>query len=67
MIERIFHYKGKEYHLVQDEIHRPLGVTNDIFVCNFNGCKDYTSGAGVIQHFIEKHTMKEFLEKVGLI
>ena len=67
MIERVFHYNGKEYHLVQSEIHTPLGVTADLFKCSWKGCEAYIGGGSVISHFIEKHTMKDFLEYQNLI
>ena len=62
MRERIFHYNGKEYHLIETEIHTPLGHTNDISKCGLNGCNALIDGSERTNHYIVKHTMKEFLE-----
>lgn len=62
MKERVFHYNGKEYHLIESDIHTPLGHTNDISPCGLNGCKQFIDGSERDEHYIEKHTMKEFLE-----
>ena len=67
MEDRIFHFNGKEYLLIQSDIHTPLGHTNDISKCGLNGCTDIIDGSERDSHYIKKHTMKEFLEVLQLI
>ncbi len=66
-ITRTFHYKGKEYLLIQSEIHTPLGHTNDISPCGLNGCEQYIDGSERDTHYIEKHSMKEYFEVLKLV
>ncbi len=66
MKERVFHFNGKEYHVIQTEIHTPLGHTNDISKCGLNGCEQFVDGGERDEHYIKKHTMKEWLEVNGL-